>query len=150
MVLAGAGLLVGIIGPAIAYVVIRGRVAPGGPSVALVLVIAGVVAVGVSIALWLALRAASRTAAALLGRRRTLVGGVPASATVVSITDTGLTVNKDPQIRLVLDIAANDGGTRRVVVLALISRVEVGRYTPGAVVDVLVDPRDPGRVELAV
>ncbi|MFO7649959.1 MAG: hypothetical protein R6X13_01265, partial [bacterium] len=149
MVIAAAGLLLGIVAPMVAFLVIRGRSAPGGPGVLPVLVVAGVAVLLVLVVLFLARRAARRVTDRFLRETGPIERGIPAQATVISMADTGLTVNKNPRVRLELDVRTADGHNWRAVTVATVSRVATGHYLPGAVVSVVVDPLDPQRVALA-
>ena len=76
--------------------------------------------------------------------------GEAAEAVVVEIWDTGITVNHDPVVRLLVDVQpTNRPAYRATIAKSLISRVHVSRFQPGARVPVRIDPNDPQRVALA-
>ena len=72
--------------------------------------------------------------------------GLPGTATVVGVSDTGVTVNNDPVAALTLDVAVGDGIPYRVETRQLVSRMAVGSLQPGTRLPVLVDPDDKNQV----
>lgn len=81
--------------------------------------------------------------------KRLQASGVAASARVVEIWDTGITVNQDPVIGMKVEVTRADGSTYSATIpKSLISRLDVPRFQPGAVVDVRIDPQDPAKVAL--
>ena len=81
--------------------------------------------------------------------RRLQASGVAASARIVEIWDTGITVNQDPVIGMKVEVTRADGSTYSATIpKSLISRLDVPRFQPGAVVDVRIDPQDPAKVAL--
>jgi len=81
--------------------------------------------------------------------RRLQESGLPASARILEIWDTGITVNNDPVIGMRVEIDRTDGTAYPAVIpKSLISRLDVPRFQPGATVQVRVDPQDPARVAL--
>ncbi|PWT87530.1 MAG: hypothetical protein C5B54_12230 [Acidobacteria bacterium] len=76
--------------------------------------------------------------------------GQPAEATVVQIWDTGMTVNNDPVIGLLLEVHPTNGEAYQTKTKALVSRVHIPQFQPGAVLPVRVDPKDPNRVSVDV
>jgi hypothetical protein len=73
--------------------------------------------------------------------------GFPASGTILKIWDTGITINNDPVIGMLLKVAA-DGRAPYVATIKRmrISRLDVPRFQPRAVVPLRVDPNDPERI----
>jgi hypothetical protein len=77
--------------------------------------------------------------------------GTPASARILAIWDTGITVNDDPVIGMRVEISRPDGTTYSPTIpKSLISRLDIPRFQPGATVSVRIDPQDPDRVALDV
>jgi hypothetical protein len=78
--------------------------------------------------------------------------GLPASATILRIWDTGITVNDDPVIGLEVEVIRPDGAPVYAATIpkSLISRLDVPRFQPGLTVAVRVDPQDPAVVALDV
>lgn len=75
--------------------------------------------------------------------------GVAAQARILEIWDTGMTVNDDPVIGIRAEVTRADGTTYTATIpKSLISRLDVPRFQPGAVVDVRIDSQDPSKVAL--
>jgi hypothetical protein len=75
--------------------------------------------------------------------------GVAAQAKILSIADTGITVNEDPVIRLAVEVRPADGPPYQATIKRLlVSRLEVAQYQPGTVIGVRYDPKDPSRVSI--
>src|ERR1700688_167810 len=73
--------------------------------------------------------------------------GVPAQAEILSIGETGLTVNDNPVITLDVEVRPADRPPYRATIKRLlVSRLEVPQFQPGRVIPVRFDPRDPSRV----
>ena len=83
--------------------------------------------------------------------RRLQETGEPATARVVEIWDTGMTVNDDPVIGLRVEVSRADGSVYAATIAkSLVSRVHVPQFQPGATVPVRVDPEDAANVALDV
>jgi hypothetical protein len=83
--------------------------------------------------------------------KRLQEAGVPASARVVKLWDTGITVNDDPVIGLEVEVAREDGSVYTATIpKSLISRLDVPQFQPGQTVSVRIDPQDPSLVALDV
>lgn len=146
------GILIGVSAPVVTFFVIRGRdpaAAAGGPP--MFAVVLGALGVGLAFALVFLFVGRSLRRMTDPARRQFLLlqSGQPAQATVVSVSDTGMTINKNPQVRLELDVRGRDGGSYRTTTIAVVSRLAASRYQPGATVNVMVDPLDPKHVGLA-
>jgi hypothetical protein len=74
--------------------------------------------------------------------------GVAATARVMEVKDTGVTVNNSPQIKLLLEVTPPNGQTYLVETKQLISRLQTAMYQPGSVLPVLVDPEDKNLISL--
>jgi hypothetical protein len=75
--------------------------------------------------------------------------GVPAQAEILSIGDTGMTINEDPVIRLQVEVRPADRPAYQATIKRLlVSRIEVSQYQPGRVIGVRYDPKDPSRVSI--
>jgi hypothetical protein len=81
--------------------------------------------------------------------RRLQESGLPASAHILQIWDTGITVNNDPVIGMRVEIDRSDGSAYPATIpKCLISRIDIPRFQPGATVPVRIDPQDPAKVAL--
>ena len=76
--------------------------------------------------------------------------GESAQATILQIVDTGMTLNNDPVVDLLLDVRRTGQSSYQARTRTPISRLDVPRFQPGAIVPVRVDPRNPNRVALDV
>ena len=77
--------------------------------------------------------------------------GEAASATVVQVWDTGITVNNDPVIGLKVTVQRPGREPYEAIInKSLVSRIHVPQFQPGSQVPVRVDPQDPARVALDV
>ena len=77
--------------------------------------------------------------------------GIPARAEVLSIWDTGMTVNEDPVIGIRLWVLAEDQPAFEASIpRALIGRLQVPQLQPGSHVPVIYDPKNPSRVGLDI
>ncbi len=74
--------------------------------------------------------------------------GVPATAKIVSLADTGVTVNMNPQIKLTLEVTPPMGAPYMVEMKQVISRLDTASYAPGNILSVIVDPNDKNLIEL--
>jgi hypothetical protein len=75
--------------------------------------------------------------------RRLQQSGLPATATILALWDTGITVNEDPVISLKVEVSRPDGSAYPVIIpRSLVSRIDIPRFQPGSTVAVRVDPKD--------
>jgi hypothetical protein len=81
--------------------------------------------------------------------RRLQESGLPATAKILDLWDTGITVNDDPVIGLRVEVSRQDGSTYTVSIpKSLVSRLDIPRFQPGSIVAVRIDPRDSMLVAL--
>jgi len=76
--------------------------------------------------------------------------GEPAEARVLEIWDTGWTVNDDPVVGFRLEVYPEGRPAYRAETRLRISKVHMGMIQPGAVLPVLIDPKDSNRVSLDI
>ncbi len=69
--------------------------------------------------------------------------GVPAEAEILEVSDTGTTINMDPQVRFKLRVHPKSGEPYETETKAVVSRLKVHEFQPGAWIEVMVDPADP-------
>jgi hypothetical protein len=74
--------------------------------------------------------------------------GVLAAATILDLTDTGSRYNKNPEVRLKLEIRPQNGDPYIAEVRTVISVVELPKYQPGATLRVKYDPENPSTVAI--
>jgi hypothetical protein len=77
-----------------------------------------------------------------------LAAGLPATATVLELRDSGTTINDDPVVIFVLRVEPAEGELFTAESRALVSRLDVPQVQPGRVLPVRYDPADPARVAL--
>jgi hypothetical protein len=78
---------------------------------------------------------------------RLLKVGEPASATVLQVWDTGLTVNEfDIQVGLLLEVRPPGQSPYQTKTKTLVSRIQPTLYQPGMEVQVRYDPKNPDKV----
>ncbi len=68
--------------------------------------------------------------------------GIPAKATIKSVQDTGITINQNPEVKLVVEIKNTLGQTYTTTVLAMVSRIQPNAYQAGMVIPVKIDPNN--------
>jgi len=76
--------------------------------------------------------------------------GQSAEALVLSIRDTGMTVNDNPIVAFRLQVRPPTGDPYEVETRGLVGRLDVPQVQPGAVLPVAIDPKDPSRVALRI
>lgn len=76
--------------------------------------------------------------------------GVAAEATILKVWDSGMTVNDDPVVNLLLEVRPAGGNQYEAQTKALISRIDVPQFQPGNVIPVVYDPNDPKQVAINV
>lgn len=74
--------------------------------------------------------------------------GLPATATVIKIWETGVKVNNNPVVGFLLEVHAEGMEPYQAETKALISILNIPQIQPGAVLKVKYDPEDPNRVVL--
>ena len=80
-----------------------------------------------------------------LRRRDLLVHGLPGQARVDSISDTGVTINNDPMIRLHVTITPQTGAPYQASESKVVSRLQMPASLVGQVLEVRIDPKNPQR-----
>lgn len=79
-----------------------------------------------------------------------LMTGEPAQATVLQLWDTGMKLNDNPQVGLLLEVRPANRQAYQVETKCFVSFLKLPQVQPGAIVHVKVDPADPTRVALAL
>jgi hypothetical protein len=81
--------------------------------------------------------------------KKLLEEGVAAQATIIKIWDTGITLNDNPQVGMLLEVQPPDKEPFRVEMKSIISRIALPQIQPGSVVPVRYDPDNPSKITLA-
>lgn len=74
--------------------------------------------------------------------------GYATNARVVQVSDTGVTVNNAPQVKLLLEVTPPSGTAYLVETKQLISRLQTSMFQPGMMVPVLIDLNDKNAISL--
>ncbi len=68
--------------------------------------------------------------------------GLPGKATITSVSDTGVTINNNPQVKLTLEVKNSFGQRYTTTVRTLVSRINPFVFQPGMEVPVKIDPKN--------
>ncbi len=115
---------------------------PDGPGAIGVVLIIGAIVASFVLAGWLGRRILRSTQ-----RADVLEGGLPATAVITGMTETGTTVNQHPMVEFDLRIS-RDGSTYDTSVTQMLPRLLLGRVAPGTQIAVRVMPDQ--RSEVAI
>ena len=83
------------------------------------------------------------SAPSLLGgieNSKILENGQPATARILSLADTGTTINNDPMIHFKLEVHSPDGTVFNAETERLVSRLQIPQIQPGTEINVKFDP----------
>jgi len=72
--------------------------------------------------------------------------GIAGQALIKEVRDTGVTVNNNPQVKLVLEIKNSLGQRYTTTIRTLVSRLQPQLYQPGMTIPVLIDPKNENKV----
>jgi len=72
--------------------------------------------------------------------------GLPGKATIVEVRDTGVTINNNPQVKLMLEVKNSFGQKYNAQCRVLVSRINPNMFMPGMEVPVLIDPKNEQNV----
>ena len=78
-------------------------------------------------------------------RHELILHGLPGTARVNSVSDTGVTINNDPMIRLHVTVTPQNGMPYDATVSQTVSRLEAPASWVGRLVQVRIDPKKPQR-----
>lgn len=132
------GMIIGLIGGAIGLLVGLGAVIMTKSWFALIIMVITVGIVGT--VFWKVLFGP------MMLSRRLAKSGFATTARVVEISDTGVTVNNAPQVKLLLEVTPPNGSPYMVETKQLISRLQTSMYTPGSMIPVLIDLNDKNSI----
>ena len=86
-----------------------------------------------------------------MARRKLLESGEPAEATILKVTDTGVTMNNIyPVVKVLLEVRPQGRPPYQVETRMILSRVDIPQVQPGTVVPVKIDPRSQKRVAVVM
>lgn len=122
----------------------------GGSTILIVILVCGsilvttVITVGVT---WLAIRFIRK---AMGPNRSILQNGIAAKAQILSVQQTGVMVNYQPQVAFQLEVTPPGGAPYQAQTKAVIPMVNIPQFQPGTEVPVKIHPTDPTQVVLDV
>jgi hypothetical protein len=82
----------------------------------------------------------------MLNASRLQKTGLPGKAIITDVKDTGITINNNPQVKLILDVKNNFGQRYSTTCRVLVSRINPFAYKPGMEVPVKIDPKNEKNV----
>lgn len=68
--------------------------------------------------------------------------GLPGTARILEVKDTGVTINNSPQVKLILEVKNSLGQKYTTQCRVLVSRINPGAYRPGMELPVKIDPKN--------
>ena len=74
--------------------------------------------------------------------------GIAGKGVITDIVDTGVAINYQPQVKLILDVKNSVGQTYTGSVKIVLSRFQMQQYQPGMTVALLIDPNDEKKMIL--
>jgi hypothetical protein len=122
----------------------------GGSTILIVILVCGsllvttVITIGIT---WLAIRIIRK---AMGPNRSILQNGIAAKAQILSVQQTGVMVNYQPQIAFQLEVHPPGGEPYQAQAKAVIPMVNIPQFQPGTEVPVKIHPTDPTQVVLDV
>ncbi len=72
--------------------------------------------------------------------------GIPGTAKILEVRDTGITINNNPQVKLMLEVKNNFGQKYNAQCRVLVSRINPNAYMPGMEIPVKIDPKNEQNV----
>ena len=78
----------------------------------------------------------------------TIKNGVQAEATVMKVWDTGVSINDNPQVGMLLDVRPTLAPAFQAEAKKLVSRINPNAIQPRMKVQVVYDPANPKRIEI--
>ncbi len=78
-----------------------------------------------------------------------MASGIVGQATIDQVTDTGATINDNPQVHFDLTVTIPGREPYHATLTQVVSRLVIGNFQPGATVPVRVSPDDPQTLMIA-
>ncbi len=72
--------------------------------------------------------------------------GLPGTAKILEVRDTGVTINNNPQVKLTMEVKNSLGQKYNTECRVLVSRINPGMFQPGMEVPVKIDPKNDQNV----
>lgn len=80
--------------------------------------------------------------------KQLLATGETAQATVVQMWDTGVTINDNPRVGLLLEVRPTNRPAYQVKTAQVVSRLQTSMYQPGQMLEVKIDPADQKKIAI--
>jgi hypothetical protein len=74
--------------------------------------------------------------------------GISATAVILEVSDTGTTINDNPQVKLKLEVQPAHRAPYQAETKILISRLQTSFFQPGSIIPVKIDPDNPKNIAL--
>ncbi len=81
--------------------------------------------------------------------RQLMATGETAQATVLQMSDTGMRINDNPRVSLLLEVHPANRPAYQVEIKQVISMLQASQYQPGQQLEVKIDPADPKKVVIS-
>jgi hypothetical protein len=78
-----------------------------------------------------------------------MASGIVGQARIDQVSDTGTTINDNPQVQFTLTVTVPDRDPYPATLTQVVSRIAIGSFQPGATVPVRVSPEDPQTLMIA-
>ena len=79
-------------------------------------------------------------------QKHLIKNGLPGRATIIDIGTTGVIVNDQPRVKLLLEVEPENGAKYETEIRMVISPVYLPQFQPGAKLKVRIDPKDDKKV----
>ncbi|MCP4540295.1 MAG: hypothetical protein GY832_24410 [Chloroflexi bacterium] len=121
-----------------------------GTSIFVVLAVCGGTVLSIALTIGITIFARRMINKTIGPNRGVLQNGIPAQAKIVSVRQTGVMLNNQPQILFDLEVQPPGGAPYRAQAKAVIPMVNIPQFQPGVQVSVKIHPSDPTQVVMDV
>ena len=121
-----------------------------GTSIVVVLAICGGTVLSLALTIGITIVAIRFIRKTVGPNRGVLQDGIPAQAKIVSVRQTGVMLNNQPQIAFELEVQPPGGTLYRAQAKAVIPMINIPQFQPGAEMPVKIHPTDPTQVVLDI
>lgn len=84
-----------------------------------------------------------------INARRLKNTGVPCKAKILEVHDTNITINNNPQLKLVIEVKNDLGQMYTATCKMIVSRLNPGHFKPGMEIAIKIDPKNEKNVIVA-
>ena len=78
----------------------------------------------------------------LINANRLQKTGLPGTARILEVKDTGMTINNNPMVKLIVEVKTSFGQKYTTECRVLVSRINPNAYSPGMELPVKIDPKN--------